>query len=60
MESLHQRLGSHAMVGDLADLGAEDLQQYNPYEDELQNVETFPIGNLRVEGPLFKCTDTTP
>ena len=31
------------MVGDLADLGAEDMWQYNLYEDESQNVETFPI-----------------
>ena len=43
MESLHQRFGTHAAVGNLADLGTEDTLQYDPYEDELQNVETFSI-----------------
>ena len=36
MESLCQRLGP-------VDLGTEDVLQYDPYEDELQNVETLPI-----------------
>ena len=43
MESLHQRLGLQAMVDDLIDLDAEDMLQYNPYEGESQNVETFSI-----------------
>ena len=30
------------MVDDLADLGAEDMLQYDPYQDESQNVDTFP------------------
>ena len=30
------------MVGNLADLGTEEMPQYNQYEDEL-HVETFPI-----------------
>ena len=38
---LHQRLGPHAIVEDLAELGIWGMPQYDPYEDELQNVETF-------------------
>ena len=34
MELLHQRLGPHARVGDLADLGTEDMLQYDPHEDD--------------------------
>ena len=41
-ESLHQRLGPCAMVGDLAELGKEDMLQYDPYKDEMQNAETVP------------------
>ena len=29
------------MVDDLADLGMDGMSPYNPYEDKLQNVETF-------------------
>ena len=43
MESFHQRLSPHAMVSDIKELGVEDTPQYDPYEDELQNTETFPI-----------------
>ena len=43
MESLHQRLGPHAMVGEVAKLGAEDTLQYHPCEDKSQNVYTFAI-----------------
>ena len=43
MELLHKRLGPHVMVRDLVELGAEYTLQYNPYEDELQNIKTFPI-----------------
>ena len=41
MELLHQRLGPHAMLGDLVELGAEDTPQYDPYADDSQNAETF-------------------
>ena len=43
MQLLHQRLGPHTIVGDLADLGKEDMPQYDPYKDESQNVETLTI-----------------
>ena len=39
MELLHQRLGSHAKVGDQVELGAEDTPQYDPHE----RAEMFPI-----------------
>ena len=38
MESLHQRLGPHAMVRDLVELDVEDVSQYDPYDNKLQNV----------------------
>ena len=31
MEYLHQRLGPHALVGDLAEMGIEDMLQYDQY-----------------------------
>ena len=37
MESLHQKLCSQATMDDLVDLGAEDMPQYDPYEDEAKN-----------------------
>ena len=36
------RLGLHVLPRDLEDLGLEDTQQYDPFEDETQNEETFP------------------
>ena len=39
MELLHQRLGLH----DLVKLGAENMPQYDPYDDESQNADEFPI-----------------
>ena len=42
MMSLHLRLGPCARVGDLAQLGAEDIPQYHPYEDESQKAVIFP------------------
>ena len=43
MELLHQRLVPCATVDDLKNLDAEDIPQHDLYEDESQNVETFPI-----------------
>ena len=43
MELLHLKLGPCDRVGDLKELGAEDKQQYDPYEVESQSAETFPI-----------------
>ena len=66
MEPLHQRLGPHTMVGDLADLGMEEMQKYGPYEDELQNAETFFAFNKEQEvtpnwgDQCFKCRNNTP
>ena len=37
MKSLHQSIGPHAMVGDLAELEVEDMLQSDQNEDELQN-----------------------
>ena len=43
MESLHQRLDPHAEVRDIVKKNVKDTLQYIPYEEKLQNVETFPI-----------------
>ena len=43
MESLHWKLGPCDKLRELVDLGVEETPQYDPYEDELQNAETFPI-----------------
>ena len=65
-ESLHQRLDPHAEVRDLVKLGVEDTPQYNPYENELQNGETFPILDEEPEvtpkggGPMCKHWNVTP
>ena len=42
------------MVDDLAELGAQDMPQYDPYEDESQKVETFPILNEEPEATFEK------
>ena len=42
MKSLHQRLGPQATVDDIVDLYMEDMPQYDPDENELQKVDTFP------------------
>ena len=42
MASLHQKLGPCTELRDLVDLGVEDTPQHDPYEDELENAETFP------------------
>ena len=61
MESLHQRLGNQAEEDDMADLSADGMTQYNPYEDESQNVDTFPMLDEEPEvtykwgGPILKC-----
>ena len=33
----------HAMLRDLVDLGVEETPQNDPYEDESQNAEMFPL-----------------
>ena len=43
MKSLHQVLGPHTRLRDLVDLGVEKTLQYDPYEDDLQNAEVFPM-----------------
>ena len=43
MASLYQKLGPYSEVRDLVELGLEDILQYDPSEDELQNVKTFPM-----------------
>ena len=45
MVSLHQKLGPHAELRDLVELGVEDTPQYDLYEDDLQNVKI--LKNLR-------------
>ena len=52
MESLHQRLGHHAEVRDLVELGVKYTLQYNPYDDKSWNAEMFPI--------LDKESEVTP
>ena len=60
MESLNHMLGTQTMVDDFADLSMKDIPQYNPYEDESQNIETFPILDEKQQvttegGSIFKC-----
>ena len=43
MESLHQRLGHHALVRDLVKLAVEETLQCDPYEDKLQSANMLPI-----------------
>ena len=38
-------VGSKAIIDDLVDLCIEDAIQYDPNENESQNVKTFPILN---------------
>ena len=52
MESLQQRLCPHATMRDLVELDVEDMLQYDPYENETQNDEVFPI--------LYKEPEVTP
>ena len=35
---------SSCYMGDLVELGVDNTLQYDPYEDELQNVAMFPFG----------------
>ena len=42
MSRVYERLGSHVLPRELEDLGLEDTPQYDPYEDEAQNEQTFP------------------
>ena len=41
MVRVHKRLGSHVHPRDLEDFWLEDTPQYDPYEDETQNVLLF-------------------
>ena len=50
MESLHQTMDPHTSLRDLANLGVEETPQYNPYKDESQNAETFPMLDEEPEG----------
>ena len=47
MESFHQRFGTKSTVDDIANLGTEDIQQYDTHEDGSQSGETFPSSELR-------------
>ena len=42
MARVHDRLGSCVLSRELEDLGLDDTSQYDPYEDETQNEQTFP------------------
>ena len=65
MESLHQALGPHARLSDLVNLGVEETPQDDPYEDGLQNAETFPMLDEEPEvtpegGLICECRNTAP
>ena len=38
----YERLGSQILPRNLEDIGLENNLQYDLYEDEMQNVQTFP------------------
>ena len=42
MARVYERLGSQVLPRELEDLGIEDTPQYDPYEDETQNEQSFP------------------
>ena len=42
MSRVYDRLRSCILPRDLEDLGLEDTPQYDPYEDETQNKQSFP------------------
>ena len=42
MASVYDRMGSQVIPRDLEDLGLENTPQYDPYEDETQNKQSFP------------------
>ena len=42
MARVYERLGSCVFPRELEDEGLEDTQQYDPYEDETQNKQSFP------------------
>ena len=41
MDQLCQRLDPKVMMDNPVGLGTEDMLQYDPYDNESQNVETF-------------------
>ena len=41
MASVYERLGSQVPPRDLEDIGLEDTLQYDPYEDAMQNKQSF-------------------
>ena len=45
-------LGLYARVDDLVELDVEDTPQHDPYEDKMQNAETFPILDEEPEATL--------
>ena len=49
MESSPLDASSQATVNDLAYLGKEDMPKNDPYKDESQNVDTFPISDEEPE-----------
>ena len=49
MELLNQGHGPCATVDDLAELGAWNILQYDPYEDESQNADKFSILDEELE-----------
>ena len=42
MARVYDRLGSSVLPRELEDLGLENTPQYDPYEDETQNKQSFP------------------
>ena len=42
MTRVNERLGSQVLPRELEGIGLENIPQYDPYEDEIQNKQTFP------------------
>ena len=42
MARVYERLGSQVLQRELEDIGLESIPQYDLYEDETQNEQTFP------------------
>ena len=69
MATAYDRLVTLILQWELEDLGLQDTSQYDPYEDETQNEQSFPqlaqelelmpeVGDLYVGAEIFFLEET--
>ena len=56
MARVYERLGFLVLPREMEDIGLESTPQYNPYENETQNEQTFPQLTEEVE-PMAEVGD---